>query len=59
MAKIETELADLCVGAEILKGLALRSDNAGEIESVRGRKAIVAWLERLGLLRLADKASAA
>ena len=59
MGKIETELADLCAGAEILKGLALRGDGTGEIESVRGRKAIAAWLEKLGLLRLADKASAA
>jgi flavodoxin len=59
MGKIETELADLCAGAEIFKGLALRGDGTDEIESVRGRKAIAAWLESLGLLRLADKASAA
>jgi len=56
MGKVET---DLCAGAEILKGLALSGDGTGEIESVRGRKAIAAWLEKLGLLRLADKASAA
>jgi len=59
MGKIETEIADLCVGAEILKGLASRGGGTDEIESVRGRKAIAAWLEKLGLLRLADKASAA
>lgn len=59
IGKIESELADLCRGAEILKGLALRGDGSGEIESVRGRKAIADWLSKLGLLRLAEKASAA